>query len=176
MSKDAATLYKLMILFMLNKVNFPLNYSQISDFMLGEYTTYFTLQKSINDLLESGFIVEERLRNITQYQITSEGRDTLSLLEDQISGAIQDDICNYLVRNKCELKNEASTTSTYYKSTSKDFMVQCQVREAGEPLIELQLSVPDEDTANQMCINWKEASQEIYQFVYKRLLKDQKDA
>lgn len=161
-----------MILYMLNKVNFPLNYSQISAFMLEEYTTYFSLQNTINDLRESGFIVEEHLRNITRYQITSEGRDTLNLLEDQISTGIQDDICNYLIRNKYELKNEANITSTYFKSTSKDFMVQCQVLEAGEPLIELQLSVPDEDTANQMCSNWKEASHDIYQFVYRQLMQN----
>lgn len=174
MSTNATTLYKLMILYMLNKVNFPLNYSQISDFMLGEYTSYFTLQGVISNLLELGLVVEERLRNVTQYQITADGRETLGLLEDQISPAIQEDICNFLIKNKCELKNEANTTSTYYKATSKDFIIQCQVREAGEPLIELQLSVPDEDTANQMCINWKEASQDIYKYVYNKLLESNK--
>lgn len=170
MATNSTTLYKLMVLYMLNKVNFPLNYAQISAFMLDNYTSYFTLQDSINDLKESEFIVEERLRNITRYQITAEGRDTLNLLLDQISPAIQEDICNYLIKNKYELRNEANITSTYFQSTSKDFMVQCQVLEAGEPLIELQLSVPDEDTANEMCTNWKEASNEIYEFVYKKLL------
>lgn len=166
------TLYKLMILYMLNKVNFPLNYSQISDFMLDNYTSYFILQDVMSDLSKSGFIIEERLRNVTRYQISAQGRDTLTLLADQISQPIQADICDYLIRNKCELKNEANTTSTYFKATSKDFMVQCQVMEAGEPLIELQLSVPDEDTANEMCTNWKEASHEIYEFIYKTLLKN----
>ena len=34
-------LYKLIVLFMLSKVDFPLSNSQISDFMLNkEYTTY----------------------------------------------------------------------------------------------------------------------------------------
>lgn len=172
MATYAATLYKLMVLYMLNKVNFPLNYSQISDFMLDNYTSYFSLQNVMNDLRESGFIMEERLRNVTRYQISTEGRDTLALLSDQIPQPIQEDICNYLIRNKCELKNEANTTSTYFKATSKDFMVQCQVMEAGKPLIELQLSVPDEDTANEMCTNWKEASNEIYEFIYKKLLKN----
>lgn len=175
MSKDASILYKLMILFMLDKVNFPLSYSQISNFMLNGYTNYFNLQNVLNDLRESDFVLEERLLNTTQYQITHEGRNTLNLLEDQISNAIQEDIREYLVRNKYELKNETNVTSTYYKAASKDFIIHCQVREAGESLIELQLSVPDEDTANRMCINWKEASQEIYLFIYKNLLKEAKE-
>lgn len=34
MAMDSATLYKLMILYMLNKVDFPLTNSQISEFFL----------------------------------------------------------------------------------------------------------------------------------------------
>ena len=39
---ETFTLYKLIILYMLNKVDFPLTTSQISEFVLDEgYTTYF---------------------------------------------------------------------------------------------------------------------------------------
>ena len=42
-------LYKLIILYMLNKVDFPLTNSQISEFILDEgYTTYFNLQQAIS--------------------------------------------------------------------------------------------------------------------------------
>ena len=42
MNTEATTLYKLMVLYMLSKVNFPLSNSQIADFMLDkQYTTYF---------------------------------------------------------------------------------------------------------------------------------------
>ena len=48
MSTEALTLYKLIVLYMLNKVNFPLTNAQISEFVLGrEYTTYFTLQEAV---------------------------------------------------------------------------------------------------------------------------------
>lgn len=39
------TLYKLIVLYMLEKVDFPLSNTQISDFFLEkEYTNYFTVQ------------------------------------------------------------------------------------------------------------------------------------
>ena len=42
-------LYKLIVLYMLNKVDFPLTNAQISEFILDEgYTTYFKLQQAIS--------------------------------------------------------------------------------------------------------------------------------
>ena len=46
---EPLTLYKLIILYMLKKVAFPLTNAQISEFVLDqEYTTYFTLQQAIS--------------------------------------------------------------------------------------------------------------------------------
>lgn len=171
MNSDASTLYKLMILYMLNKVNFPLTNTQISDFMLvKEYTNYFTLQESLNDLLELEYIQTENFRNTTQYKITRSGSSTVSLLDDQIPAAIKDDIIVYLKSNKYELKNEVGTTSNYFKNSARDFTVHCQVKEGTANLIELNLNVPLEEQADVMCANWKNCSQEIYEFIMKKLL------
>ncbi|HIR76314.1 MAG TPA: DUF4364 family protein, partial [Candidatus Choladousia intestinipullorum] len=57
------TLYKLIILYMLQKVDFPLTNSQISEFILDRgYTTYFTLQSVISELIESEMIHQETIR------------------------------------------------------------------------------------------------------------------
>ena len=51
------TIYKLTILNMLDKVDFPLTNTQISDFFLEqEYTDYFRVQQVLNDLADSGLI------------------------------------------------------------------------------------------------------------------------
>ena len=49
MAMDSATLYKLMILYMLNKVDFPLTNSQISEFFLENAGIFFqnTLENRI---------------------------------------------------------------------------------------------------------------------------------
>lgn len=58
------TLYKLMNLYMLKQVNFPLTNAQLSGFFLDrEYTTYFTLQQALNELLEAGLIKMQTLHN-----------------------------------------------------------------------------------------------------------------
>ena len=47
---EAFTLYKLIVLYMLEKVDFPLTNGQISEFILEKgYTSYFTLQQAISE-------------------------------------------------------------------------------------------------------------------------------
>ena len=61
---EPLTLYKLMILYMLKQVKFPLSGAQISEFFLNkEYTTYFTLQQALSELNESHLIKLESTRN-----------------------------------------------------------------------------------------------------------------
>ncbi len=53
---ETYTLYKLIVLYMLDKVDFPLTTSQISEFILEkEYTTYFKLQETLAEMEHSGF-------------------------------------------------------------------------------------------------------------------------
>ena len=60
MLSDPMTLYKLMNLYMLKQVNFPLTNAQLTDFFLQhEYASYFTLQQALNELQESGLIRTE---------------------------------------------------------------------------------------------------------------------
>ena len=69
---EAFKLYKLIILYMLDKVDFPLTNSQISEFILNEgYTTYFKLQQALSELLDSGFIREESTHTRTFYHPVS---------------------------------------------------------------------------------------------------------
>ena len=54
MTSEGLVLYKLMILYMLDRVDFPLTGSQISQFILDKgYTTYFNLQIALNELIEN---------------------------------------------------------------------------------------------------------------------------
>ena len=97
MLSEPMTLYKLMILYMLKQVNFPLTNAQLSNFFLDhEYTTYFTLQQALSELLEAGLVKKETLHNSSRYEITQEGEDTLSFFGKKISAAIIEDIDQYM--------------------------------------------------------------------------------
>lgn len=164
-------LYKLIILYMLNKVDFPLTNSQISEFILDEgYTTYFKLQQAISELTESGFIREEATHSRTFYHLTEEGAETIHFFKNDISPAIQDDINKFLKEKQYELKNEVSVKSDYYRNSNREYSVRCQVIEQGVPLIDLTVTAPTEAEAETIANNWTKKNQEIYALIMSNLL------
>lgn len=171
MLSEPMTLYKLMNLYMLKQVSFPLTNAQLSNFFLeNDYTTYFTLQQALNELLDAGLIKKETIRNSSRYEITEEGLNTLDFFGNKISPAIIQDMDHYLKENKYRLRDEVGVISDFYKSTGQDFIVHCEVREGKTPLIELNLAVPDKQQAEHMCGKWRKKSQEIYAFAMKALM------
>ncbi len=171
MLSETVTLYKLMVLHMLKKVNFPLSNAQMSEFFLGkDYTNYFTFQQVINELLEANLISVETIRNTSRYEITKEGEEALQFFGNKLSDGITDDIEEFLKENKFKMRNETGIVADYYKSTNMDYVVHCEVREGKQTLFELNVSVPSEEQAVNMCNRWKGNSQEIYSFVMKSLL------
>ena len=86
---EAQTLYKLIVLSMLDRVDFPLTNAQISDFILTkEYTNYFTLQQVLAELVETDLAEENTVRNSTYYQMTEKGKETLNYFGHMVSAAI----------------------------------------------------------------------------------------
>ena len=173
MLAEPMTLYKLMNLYMLHQVNFPLTNAQLSNFFLDrEYTTYFTLQQALNELLDAGLVKKETMRNSSRYEITKEGEETLEFFGKNISPAIVSDMDDYLKQNRFRMRNEVGLISDFYKSTNQDYIVHCEVREGKAVLVNLDISVPDKEQAEIMCNHWKDRSQEIYAYVMKSLMSE----
>ena len=60
MQSDTFMLYKLMILYILSRVDFPLTNAQLTAFILEkEYTNYFNIQRAISNLLTMNLLVQK---------------------------------------------------------------------------------------------------------------------
>ena len=171
MLSDPQTLYKLMILYMLRRVKFPLKNSQISEFFLDkEYTDYISLQQALAELLESHLISAEEIRNSPQYEITREGEEALAYFGSNVSEEIKADLDAFLKENKIRLRNEVGVIADYFRNSNGEIQARCEVREGKSPLISLQLAVPSEKTAELICENWKLKNQKIYSFLMQELM------
>lgn len=170
MTQEPLTLYKLIVLYLLNKVSFPLTTAQISDFILEkEYTNFLTLQQVLNELAETGLVDTKTVLNRTRLYITQEGRDTLSYFENRISDAIKADVHEYLLANELELRDESSIRSNYYKAVSGEFEAELTAYDEDVNLVTIKLSVPTEDLAASICDNWQKKNKEIYQYLTSQL-------
>lgn len=167
---DPLTLYKLIVLYMLNRVSFPLTAAQISDFILTrEYTNFLTLQQVIRELTDTGLVDARTVRNRTQLLLTKDGKQTLDFFSQQISASIRQEIDEYLRENEMELRNEVSILADYYKSTSGEYEAHLKAKEGNVTLVDLIISVPVEETAAAICDNWQKKNQEIYQYLIEQL-------
>ena len=168
---DPLTLYKLIILYMLNRVDFPLTKAQIGDFILErEYTNFLTLQQAIGELIDAGFVTAKSIRNRTHLILTEDGKQTLSFFGNQISDSIKKDIDEYFRNHELEMRNEVSILADYYKSTSGEYEAHLIAKDKGINLIDLTMSVPLEETAISICDNWQKKNQEIYAWLMANLL------
>lgn len=171
MQSDTFMLYKLMILYILSRVNFPLTNAQLTSFILEkEYTNYFNLQQVISELIDDSFIAMKTIRNSTLYRITDTGKETLLLFDNMISSGIKEDIETYLRVNKYELQEEVSTPADFYQIKKGEFSTHLSVVERETPIIDLTLVVTTEEEAERICSNWKEKSSDVYTYLMSSLL------
>lgn len=171
MITEPLTLYKLMILYLLKSVNYPLTNNQLSGFFLDyEYTTYFTLQQCISELVEARLILSHSTKNSTRYEITKEGSDTLSFFQSDITTGAVEDMTRFLKENKLRLRAESSNYTDYSETDDGNFLVHTEVREENSILYSLDISVPDRESAELMCSRWADKNSAIYAFIIKQLL------
>ena len=170
MTAHTNALYKLIILYMLNRVDFPLTKAQICEFILEkEYTNFLTLQECFAELIDDEMIVAKSMRNRTHLTITEEGKSTLHYFENQISRTIKDEIDEYFSSNSMELRNEVSILADYYKATSGEYEAHLRAIDKGITLVDITMSVTDEETASSICQNWEKKNQLIYQNLIREL-------
>ena len=169
---DALTQYKLIILYMMDKVDAPLMNTQISNFILEkEYTTYFTLQQAISELSDAGLVHTESTHNNTYYRLTASGRETLSFFLDKISDAIKEDVIAYCKEHQMELKQEIHALANYYKTDGQKYAARCQLKERDQALIDLTIRADSRAQAEAICTNWNDQNEEVYMYLMDLLLK-----
>ena len=169
---EALTQYKLTILYMLDKVDFPLTNTQISEFILEkEYTTYFTLQQAINELISAELIRTESTHNNTYYHIMPAGRETLSYFPDKISEAIKQDVIAYFEANSVEMKKDVHILADFYKTTNQEYVAHCQIKDKETPLIDLNIRAGSKEQAKAICQNWRMQNEDVYAYLMDMLLK-----
>ncbi len=165
------TLFKLIILFFLDSVDFSLSNAIISDFILGHgYTNYFNIQTAFNELEEESLISSSSSHKSTYYRITEDGKQTLDCFHYEISAEIKQEIKDYLKEHFNEIIETLSVSSDYSRIRMNEYLVTCKIVERDTLLASVQLTVATEEMAQNACLNWTANNSSIYAFLVKSLL------
>lgn len=170
MQQDTFTLYKLIILYLLTKSSSPLHKGMIEEFILEKgYTNYITLQQALSELIDNQLIEQKAENNRVLLFSTKEGSTTLSYFENRISDAIKEEATSFLEKKGEEIKKTQAITARYYKSTAGEYDVDLCIKEKKSNLMQLKISVPTKEIAENICLNWEQKSLQVYQEVTKLL-------
>ena len=170
MSQQLNTLYKLMTMYTLSRVDFALTNGQITNVFLDlGYTNYFNVQYALGELVDSGLVHEEAYPDYRYYALTDSGKTSMDALRSSLSSSIRSDIDDYLKKRRLEFREALSSRAEYYRTTDGDWAVRCRVMDHTTALIDMTLTVPNETQAKAVSQEWKEKSQEIYAMVTRKL-------
>lgn len=169
---ETNALYKLSMLYMLSRVDFPISTNRLSFFLLSNnYTDYFTLQQDLGELLVDGYVSKELVHGKTLYSLTDEGRTALKLMKNEISDQMCRDIDDYIKENRIPMHEDYSIQSHCYQLDLTHYVSNLVIEEDGSKILEINIASSTQKLAEQICANWKEQSEEVYPLLLGALLK-----
>lgn len=170
MQSESLMLYKLIILYILDRMDFPITNTELTRFILEkEYCDYITINQILAELIEDEFVELEHSHNTYLYRITASGKETLSFFYTRISVAIRDEIDTYLSEKEYQLREMVSNTADYYEAKKNEFVVELRVIERDSELVHINLLVTSAAEADLICSRWKECSADIYGYLISTL-------
>lgn len=180
MSKSASSELaenKLLILYLIYKMDVPLKNSYISQFALeGGFMDYFSLQQYLTDMEESGLLEKSKNNNNTLYTLTEHGDEVLNFFIKHIPDHLKNDVSRYISKNKRKIKKDFEVVAHYFYNSDNDYIVKCGAYENELTLMELNISVVSKEEAKLICSNWKSNSHKLYGSIINTLLYPEKEA
>ena len=165
---------KLLILYLIDKMDLPLSRSQITDYILqAEFMDYYTLQQALAEMVDGEYLESTQDNNTTRYTLTDEGLLTLEYFEKHIPPSVRNKINQYIKENHKDIKRAFENTATFFPNAENDeFLVKCGVYEEGRVLLELSISVDTREQARLLQNNWKANAKTLYGEIISLLAKE----
>lgn len=164
---------KLLLLYIFNKVKFPISNNQITQIILeNNLINYFTLQQYLTELVSSNFIEYTDETNNHRFIITDKGIKVLSLFRNRISNNKIEIINRYLENQLENIKKEVTVTADYTIERKDNFIVNLKALENDSILIDIKINVCSNKQAKDLCQKWKSNSSELYNKIMQLLIND----
>ena len=166
--------YKLTILYMLDKAGQGVDVPRISGFLLESgYVNFEALATVLSQVEEDGLVETYETGGKTFMKITDEGEQILKYMSNDLGSGIRGQVDAYLKQIGKYLRKDRDITAEYFRNPrdrAGSFLAHMSVREEGLTILDLTVGAPDEMTARQIADNWKDACSDLYAQILNRLL------
>lgn len=167
---EVFTVYKLIILYMLDRAEGDVTQAVLSSFLLENgYANFISLAESYSQLEKRGLVRVLSEGDKYFLHLTEEGRQALGFFGMQLSPHIREQADAFLRDNGQQIREDREVKAVYEKMTSGVYEVRMSVRERGATLLEVKLAVPDAVSASSIAGKWKEKNTAVYQYLIENL-------
>lgn len=154
---------KVLILYILDHVKEALTNNSLYKIVLAVIDmNYFYFQQFLLDLINHDYVMHYQSEDVTVYQITDKGRETLSLTEDILPGIIKLQVDTNLKGAIENVAEENSIVAEYTPKSENDYNVTCKIIENNECLFEIKTFAGSRAQAKEIVDNWKSYAIQIY--------------
>lgn len=161
---------KLIMLFMLDKMEIPLTENNIIDICTSKnnWLDYMDCKDVLWQLQDVGFIYKTiDSEDESRYNITIKGRNCLSEFYQKIRAHIREDIAKFAKENRMNFKRSQEYVSKYIKNTdgSRTAILKiCDPLES-EHIFEIKIRVHSRKQALSITNKWKDNAPQIYEYI-----------
>ncbi len=174
MNYDAVT-NKLIILFMMDKMEMPLTENSVIEIcsVKNNWVNYMDCLDLLYQLSESKLIYKTECKEgEMRYNITFEGRDCLSYFYKKVPLSLRDEITDYSKQNRLSIKQSQEYYANYTDADDGSYLVTMRIYESliMSPLFELKIKAPTRQSAEEACKKWRQSAPNIYESIYEKLV------
>ena len=165
---------KLLLLYILDKIDIPMENSQITQFVLeNNYMNYFYTQQYISELIDAKFIEVLNKNDKKFYTLSFAGKSVLNYFNNRIPNKLKNEIdIKYKIKKK-QLISDTQILGDYYKKNESEYVVNLEVIEKDITLFTLSLNVVSNKQAKKICDKWKKHPDKIYQTILNMLINEE---
>ena len=170
-----STLNKLILLFVFEKMEIPVSEETLVELCSSDnewIPNYLECKETLVGLLDAGFVYATTTNAQTGplYTITPDGRVCLAHFFIRIPSSIREDITEFTKENRVRYRKKQEYLSDYKKNPDGSYTVNLKIIEPAQPVLEINLVVPDRHKAKWIFQNWKENAPQIYASLYSQLV------
>ena len=161
---------KLLILYILQKVNHPVNYKELLELVISiSDMNYFDFQQFLQDLLDDKFILKYLRDDDEIIELTAEGKNALELTLDMLPGIIKLKVDSSFKEQYNKIKDEFSVYAKYTPISETNFTVNCKIVENSQTIFNLEIIADSRGQAKEIVNNWNKNAEQIYPNILKIL-------
>lgn len=167
-SGEALAENKLIILYLMNRVNCTLSNLQILKLLYDfEGFNYYYFQHILSDLVEKKYIMSYKQNEEWLYEITALGTEVLELTGNMLPGIVKHKL-NVLTQDLLDnVKNELIVSAEYIPEEHETYTTKCRLSEPQRTIFELNILCNSQSEAKKIAECWKANANKYYSDIIK---------